>query len=63
MHKIKCISIEALKMRYVKAKRKNEPYACRLIIEYRNAQPRYIYVSGNFDNAMSEAGRILDNER
>lgn len=49
-------------MRYVKEKQKNEPYACRLTIEYKNAQPRYLYVDGNFADAMSEAGRIINHE-
>jgi len=49
-------------MRYVKEKQKNEPCACRLTIEYKNAQPRYLYVDGNFSDAMSEAGRIINHE-
>lgn len=62
MKKIKCISIKPLKMRYVKEKQKNEPCACNLTIEYKNAQPRYAYVDGNFSDAMSEAGRIINGE-
>ena len=62
MKKIKCISIEPLKMRYVKAKRKNEPCECRLTVEYKNAYPKYVHVLGDFNEAMSEAGRILCNE-